>query len=324
MMKGASPFAGSLQPASAGFADVAGAFMPRRARPFEAINLSKANPLVKICGLRSVDAALAATAAGADFLGFNFAPVSKRRVDPGVAAEAIAASRSAGDTLGDAAMVGIFVNQPADEVAALAASCRLDCVQLSGSEDATYCAEVAARTGLPVIKAIRLGVPDEAAQVERYTGDAAVDLLLADAAVAGSWGGSGAAWDWSAAAGVAARFPLLLAGGLTVHNVGAAIAAVRPLGVDVASGVETDGLTDPDKIRAFIQTVKRIPNVPLSPQWERGPGGEVLKERTPWPSLPRPSRSPPSLHPPARACSPAYSPAATCTSATISARSSAG
>jgi phosphoribosylanthranilate isomerase len=123
-----------------------------------------------------------------------------------------------------------------------------------------------------VIKAVRLGRPEDAGEIERYTGDGAVQLLLADAAVVGSWGGSGAAWDWSVATGLAARFPLLLAGGLTAANVGAAIAAVRPLGVDVASGVEINGNTDPVKVGAFIQSVKRIPVVPLFPRWERGQG----------------------------------------------------
>jgi phosphoribosylanthranilate isomerase len=215
-------------------------------------------PLVKICGLRSVAAALDAAAAGADFLGFNFAPVSRRRVDPGLASEAITAFRATSAGSSAAAMVGIFVTQPIEEVASLAAACRLDYVQLSGTEDVAYCAEIAASTGLPVIKVVRLGLPDEAGQIERYTGDGAVELLLADAAVAGSWGGSGAAWDWSVAAGLAARFPLLLAGGLTPANVATAIKAVHPLGVDIASGVETNGLTDPEKVRVFIQTVKRI------------------------------------------------------------------
>jgi phosphoribosylanthranilate isomerase len=73
-----------------------------------------------------------------------------------------------------------------------------------------------------------------------------------DAPVAGSWGGSGRGWDWALAAPLARRLPLLLAGGLNAANVGAAVAAVRPWGVDVASGVETDGQTDPEKVAAFV------------------------------------------------------------------------
>jgi phosphoribosylanthranilate isomerase len=215
-------------------------------------------PLVKICGLRSPEAARAAGKAGANFLGFNFAPVSKRRVGPDIATAAIRAAR-----IWMAAMVGIFVNQPLEEIAAIAKACDLDYVQLSGHEDANFCASVADRTGCPVIKALRLASPDEAARIETYVEEEAVQLLLADAAVAGSWGGSGAAWDWSAAAYLAARFPLLLAGGLNTENVGGAITAVRPFGVDVASGVETNGHTDLEKVHAFIHTVKHVPVAPL-------------------------------------------------------------
>jgi phosphoribosylanthranilate isomerase len=223
------------------------------------MTLRRTSPLVKICGLRSPEAARAAVQAGADLLGFNFAPVSKRRIDPEVADGAIAAARAAGKP----GIAGIFVNQPIDEVVTIAAECVLDYVQLSGHEDAAYCAEVTLRTGRLVIKAVRLTAPDEASRIETYTAGSSVRFLLADAAVAGSWGGSGAAWDWSAAAYLAARFPLLLAGGLNAENVGEAITVVRPFGVDVASGVETNGHTDPEKVHAFIQTVKHVPVAPL-------------------------------------------------------------
>jgi phosphoribosylanthranilate isomerase len=215
-----------------------------------------APPLVKICGIRSVDAALAAATAGADLLGFNFAPVSRRRVAPELARQAILAVRQRAAARRPPAMAGIFVNQPPAEVAALAAGCALDYLQLSGDEDVAYCREVAALTGLPVIKAVRLGLPDGAARAEEFAACGAVRALLADAAVAGSWGGAGQVWDWPLAAGLAARFPLLLAGGLTPANVRAAIDLVRPWGVDVASGVETDGQLDPTKVRNFIQLVK--------------------------------------------------------------------
>ncbi len=220
---------------------------------------------VKICGLRSVEAALAAARAGADLLGFNFAPVSRRRVDPAIAreaAEALADKAPAGEAAPGAqprgprpALVGIFVNQPLEQVAGLVERCALDYVQLSGDEDAAYCRAVSAVAGARVIKAVRLASQSEE-QVARLVEESGVALVLADAAVAGLWGGSGQAWDWRAAAGLAARYPLLLAGGLHAGNVGAAIAAVRPFGVDVASGVETGGVTDPQKVRDFIQSAK--------------------------------------------------------------------
>ncbi|MBI3973263.1 MAG: tryptophan--tRNA ligase [Chloroflexi bacterium] len=283
---------------------------------------SSSAPRVKICGLRSVETAVAAAEAGADFLGFNFAPVSKRRVSVEVARAAIEvcrreslplpkgeAARRAGEgsrapgssdgSEGAAALtvalscgsseaaaaltralsqrergrgpgaVGIFVNQSVDEVVQIAAACGLEYIQLSGDETPAYCREVAARSGLAVIKAVRLGDAHDVASAEAYTGDGGVGLLLADAAVAGAWGGTGQRADWDAAAALAARYPLLLAGGLTPENVAGAVAAVHPWGVDVASGVETDEQTDPDKVRAFIDRVGDLPPGPLG----KGPGG---------------------------------------------------
>lgn len=214
-------------------------------------------PRVKICGLQSTAAAIAATQAGADLLGFNFAPVSKRRIDPAVAGDAITASRQvAPATVATPATVGIFVNQALHQVLAVAVRCELDYIQLSGDEDVAYCQELAAQGGRPLIKAVRLGRPQEAPRVEAYLRSGAIAVLLADAAVAGSWGGSGRTWDWQAAAGLATRYPVLLAGGLTPGNVAAAVATVRPWGVDVASGVETYGATDPGEVLAFVQNAK--------------------------------------------------------------------
>jgi phosphoribosylanthranilate isomerase len=210
--------------------------------------------MVKICGLRSPAAALASVAAGADLLGFNFAPVSKRRVDEATARRAIDECRA--NARSAPVMAGIFVNQPIDEVVQTARRCQLDDVQLSGEEDPAYCRRLAEVGGVATIKALRLSRAEDAGRFGEYTGDGGVALLLADAAVAGSWGGAGTTWDWAAAASVAARFPLLLAGGLTAENVAGAVAAVKPWGVDVASGVETNGQTDPEKVRAFVRRAK--------------------------------------------------------------------
>jgi phosphoribosylanthranilate isomerase len=158
-------------------------------------------------------------------------------------------------------MVGIFVNQPVDEVVALASACGLDYVQLSGEEDAAYCRAVWERSGRAVIKTLRLGGPQSdgaEAAAEAYAADGGVAILHADAAVDGAWGGTGQAWDWRAAAGVAARYPLLVAGGLRPDNVRKAVAAVRPWGVDVASGVETGGVTDAALVRLFIARAKGV------------------------------------------------------------------
>lgn len=231
--------------------------------------------VVKICGLRSVAAAVAAVEAGADLLGFNFAPVSKRRVSPDVAREAIArcrALRSAAEPAGQTgnhvllsrrpAMIGVFVNQDVPQIREVSRHCQLDAVQLSGDESATYCRAVGAETGLPVIKAVRLGQQsaieaggDEA--FAAYTDAGGVAALLVDTPGTGTWGGTGQGWEWARAAPLARRVPLLLAGGLTTENVGDAVAAVWPWGVDVASGVESAGETDALKVAAFILRAKQ-------------------------------------------------------------------
>lgn len=231
--------------------------------------------VVKICGLRSVAVAVAAVEAGADLLGFNFAPVSKRRVSPDVAREAIASCRelhpgveTAGRGRGHRllsrrpAMIGVFVNQDASEIREVSRHCRLDAVQLSGDESVADCRAIGAETGLPVIKAVRLGQQradedggDEA--YAAYSGAGGVAALLVDTPGSGTWGGTGQGWEWGRAAPIAQRVPLLLAGGLNAGNVRDAVAAVWPWGVDVASGVETAGETDALKVSAFILRAKQ-------------------------------------------------------------------
>lgn len=218
--------------------------------------------LVKICGLRSAEHALAAAAAGADLLGFVFAP-SRRRVAPEQAramAEAVRAAPGPRPRL-----VGLFVNADPGEVNAVAALAGLDLVQLSGDEPPEHAGAIA----LPVIKAIRMDgsaneerwlalgddrrqATDEGRPGRAFVSGASALVFLVDAHVPGSYGGTGVVADWGRARELAARAPVLLAGGLTPANVAAAIEAVAPLGVDVSSGVETEGVKDPLKIGAFI------------------------------------------------------------------------
>jgi phosphoribosylanthranilate isomerase len=220
--------------------------------------------VTKICGLRTPAHALAAAAAGADMLGLNFA-ASRRRVSWEEAATIVAAVRSAGYR--QVAIVGLFVNAEAELINATVESVGLDYIQLSGDEWPA----LVERLSRPVIAAIRMdGSEREAAWLAVATrlGDWAIDqspnrpiaqspLLLIDAHVPGSYGGTGTRADWAKAAVVARTYPLLLAGGLTPENVALAAQVVQPWAVDVSSGVETDGVKDIAKIEAFIGAARR-------------------------------------------------------------------
>lgn len=203
--------------------------------------------LVKICGLRTVEHALAAASAGADMVGLVFAP-SRRRVTAEQAATIAAAIR--GLPAPRPLVVGLFVHEPPASIAAVAASVGLDLAQLSGDEPP----EDADALAMPLLKSVRLdGSPREADWVAR-AGERLT--LLVDAHVPGAFGGTGAIADWARAAELARCAPVLLAGGLSPENVAQAIAAVRPRGVDVSSGVETDGAKDSAKIEAFIRAAR--------------------------------------------------------------------
>jgi phosphoribosylanthranilate isomerase len=215
--------------------------------------------LVKICGVRRAEDVAAAVEAGADMVGLVFWPGSRRCVTQEAALAALRAAPR-----GLLGRVGLFVNQPADEIAALAAACGLDCVQLSGDETAAECRAVRTATGLPVIKSIRAATGEGGqagldalllAEGERYPDDAA-PLLLVDAPAAGAWGGSGQPWPYAAAAALAAQRRILLAGGLSPERVALAIRQARPWAVDVSSGVETNGAKDPAKIAAFVRAAR--------------------------------------------------------------------
>ncbi|WP_298821593.1 phosphoribosylanthranilate isomerase [Chloroflexus sp.] len=213
--------------------------------------------LVKICGIRSVDLALAAATAGADLIGLVFAP-SRRRVTIAEAQHITAAIHSLSPPR--PLVVGLFVNELPVIVSEIALTAGLDAIQLSGDEPPDY----PAPGGLPLIKAIRMtGDADEQAWLARIaaakpalTGNLPALTALIDAHVPGAFGGTGIQADWIKAARIARQVPTLLAGGLTPANVAQAIAAVDPLGVDVSSGVERDGQKDPALINAFIAAVR--------------------------------------------------------------------
>jgi phosphoribosylanthranilate isomerase len=215
--------------------------------------------LVKICGLTDSTDALAAAELGAGMLGFNFFPPSPRRIaEPDC--ERIAAelhSRFRGLVL-----VGVFVNHSTAEVARIVTHCGLDQAQLSGDESQEALAQLAAR-GIRAFKAVRkgMGTGAFAANAAKSSGNPA---LLLDATLPGAYGGTGRTADWNWAAGIAARYPILLAGGLRPENVAEAIRAVLPWGVDAASGVESaPGRKDRMKMEAFLAAVRQTKLGPL-------------------------------------------------------------
>jgi phosphoribosylanthranilate isomerase len=201
---------------------------------------------IKICGIKTIQDALAALEAGADLIGFNFYPKSPRYVDVGKCRDIMAVMRK----YGQIGYVGVFVDAPAAQIHATLDTCGLNLAQLHGDETAAMVQSLHGRA----FKAFR-GVPEN---ISGFAREAAPALLL-DAAVKGSYGGTGAIADWNGAAELAKYYPLLLAGGLTPDNVAEAVRRVNPWGVDVASGVEArPGVKDPVKMKAFIQAVRSV------------------------------------------------------------------
>jgi phosphoribosylanthranilate isomerase len=200
---------------------------------------------VKICGLTRADDVAAAVAAGAGALGFNCYPHSPRYVSLDRLAEL------AREVPAFVTPVLLFVNAAADDVVRAVALVPHALLQFHGDEDAAACA----RGGRPYLRALRMRNGVDWPAAEAQYADALA--LLADAPAPG-YGGGGEVFDWSRLPPASERSkPLVLAGGLTAANVGAAIAAVRPYAVDVASGVEqAPGLKDAGKIAAFIAAVR--------------------------------------------------------------------
>lgn len=230
---------------------------------------------VKICGITTTSDARVAIEAGADMLGFILYPKSPRYVTPGVIAEIIKEIKNSrleteqlaaesharnpqSSILNPPRFIGVFVNESSARVTEVLAEIGLDYAQFHGDEPPEMVASFAGRA----FKALRPADAVEAEeQAQRFAalGPADGPRWMIDAYDPDEYGGTGKRADWSTAAELARRYPgLLLAGGLTPDNVGAAIGAVRPWGVDVSSGVEVaPGEKDHAKVRAFIEQTRQ-------------------------------------------------------------------
>ncbi len=201
---------------------------------------------VKICGITSLDDALAAVDAGADALGFVFHPASPRHIFPEQAAAIIKRLPPFVHT------VGLFVNEHSVTVNAVADQCGLDLVQLHGEEPPDYCSQITRR----VIKAFRVRDITSLDSLKDYR----VSACLLDAWSPVAHGGTGKTFNWEIAAqAVASGSRIILAGGLTVTNVAEAVRQVRPYAIDVSSGVESaPGRKNIDLIKSLISSIKLL------------------------------------------------------------------
>ena len=218
-------------------------------------------PKVKMCGISKVETIPAVVEAKPDYMGLVFAP-SKRQVTVDQAKILVEelhrgyAKKYGSDTKHDKndtiKTVGVFVNETVDNLVTIANEANLDAVQLHGDEDETFIQSLKERTSVEVWKAVQIR---SAADAEAWI-DSSADMLLFDAYHKDERGGTGEVFDWSSLD--AFERPFMLAGGIDSTNVARAIRTVRPYGIDISSGIETNGVKDDEKITAFTKIVKSI------------------------------------------------------------------
>ena len=205
-------------------------------------------PALKICGVTLAGEAEQLTALHVDALGFNFWPKSKRYLNP---ADAIWLPTLAGRVL----RVGVFVNAPVEETIRMVRDGWIDVVQLHGDESPAYALPLVA-AAIPFIKAIGVDKHDVLERADEFGATA----ILIDAPAAGMYGGTGHAFDWTLADAFRRThpaLPIILAGGITPENAAAAIAAVQPAALDVASGAEiSPGRKDFGKVTDLLAAVR--------------------------------------------------------------------
>ena len=218
-------------------------------------------PKVKMCGISKVETIPAVVEAKPDYMGLVFAP-SKRQVTVDQAKTLVAelhkqytkrynngAEQSNNDEI---KTVGVFVNETLDNLVSIATETNLDAVQLHGDEDEAFIQSIKERSNVEVWKAVQIR---NAADAEAWI-DSSADMLLFDAYHKDERGGTGEVFDWSCLDEF--ERPFMLAGGIDSTNVARAIRTVRPYGIDISSGIETKGVKDDEKIKAFTNIVRTI------------------------------------------------------------------
>jgi phosphoribosylanthranilate isomerase len=210
---------------------------------------------VKICGITNLEDALLSVKFGADALGFNFYKKSPRFTEAEKVREIVEQLK------GEVLKVGVFVNESLENVAEIAATAKLDAIQLHGEETPEFCREVKEKTNLEIIKAFRVSPDFTPEDVLKYE----VDAILLDAYNPKEHGGTGETFDWEIAKKVQEIFPkMYLAGGLNRDNIADAILRVEPFAVDVCSGIESEkGNKDKFLLINFLKASKHHQNVPV-------------------------------------------------------------
>ena len=218
-------------------------------------------PKVKMCGISKVETIPAVVEAKPDYMGLVFAP-SKRQVTVDQAKTLVeelhkqytkrynnGAEQSNNDEI---KTVGVFVNETLDNLVSIATETNLDAVQLHGDEDEAFIQSLKGRTNVEIWKAVQIR---SAADTEVWI-DSSADMLLFDAYHKDERGGTGEVFDWASLDEF--ERPFMLAGGIDSTNVARAIRTVRPYGIDISSGIETEGVKDDEKIKAFTNIVRTI------------------------------------------------------------------
>lgn len=203
---------------------------------------------VKICGITNLEDARFASGAMVDYLGFIFTESSPRYIDPEKAGAIV-------NWVEGPEKIGVFMNQPLDDVNVLAKFSGIDLVQLHGNETIEYCQLIEK----PIIKVIHVGESSTKEEIETQVAlySEVADYLLFDTKANGKFGGTGKTFDWSLLNEIADDIPFFLAGGLNPENVSQAIETVQPFAVDLNSGVEEEpGLKDFEKIEQLMENLK--------------------------------------------------------------------